>query len=65
MERNIKELQRQAELARAALASSSISYEDAFEIVSRYTDAANVKAKEIAKQFGRKAYPIDPRGFLR
>lgn len=65
MERNIQELQQQAELARAALANGIISYEEAFVIVSRYTDAANVKAKEIAKKFGKKAYPIDPRGFLR
>lgn len=65
MEQNIQQLLEQAELARAALANGIISYEEAYVIVSRYTDAANVKAKEIAKKFGKKAYPIDPRGFLR
>lgn len=65
MNPQIKGLLKQAEDARRKLLTGQITYEEAYEVVKRFTDMANEKAKIIAKKFGRKAYPIDPRGFLR
>lgn len=51
--------------ARYLLAIGKIDYDEAIRIVKRYTNHANEKAKLIAKRFGRKFEPINPRAFLR
>ena len=65
MVKEMEQLHTKALEARAKLQAGQIKYEEALIIVNDYIKAANIKGKEIAKQFGVKHKDIDPRGFLR
>ena len=65
MDKKTQFLLDQATLARRALASGTVKYEDAMRTVKRYTDVANKKGEALSKKMKTPHKKIDPRGFTR
>lgn len=62
---HIKQLQAQAEEARAAYRAGHMTREDCNKLVKPYAEAYNTRAKELAKEYGMRFKPFSMAAYLR